>query len=384
MCIDQVNIYSLLVPLKIDLSISYETINASRPVVVEVVANRADIRGYGEGLPVQEVTGETPEIVIRNLIRFVKNPNFPREIYHVDQIFAFLDSLPKGKQFHAAICAMELALLDALGKYEGKSLTDYFSHEFWTNKVRYGVIIPILKEKQLIGMCSAIKEMKLTDLRIKMGNSLDQNEMCVRLVREILSERCNLRADVNRAWDLHLARQHISLIKNYGIRVIEEPMPPGEKGFQEFAASMKDIGVTLMACESAPSFEDIKRIVQEGYFEMVNVRVSRSGGLRKALRIIHYLRNHGISFQIGCSRGETGILSAAGRALALLCKDAVYVDGSYDAFLLKENITTEDVSFGLGGEAGPLLGNGLGVEVEPDRISSLCVKSHSISISRAT
>jgi muconate cycloisomerase len=96
---------------------------------------------------------------------------------------------------------------------------------------------------------------------------------------------------------------------------------------------------------------------------MINVRLSKCGGFRKSFRIIHYLRERGIPFQIACQLGESGLLSAAGRILSLLCGDALYHDGSYDEFLLKENVTVDNVSFGYGGSADPLGGNGLGVKV---------------------
>jgi hypothetical protein len=61
--------------------------------------------------------------------------------------------------------------------------------------------------------------------------------------------------------------------------------------------------------------------------------------------------------------GETGILSAAGRALSVVSSDALSHDGSYDAFLLKENLTTEDVTFSHEGKATPLKNPGLGVGI---------------------
>ena len=74
---------------------------------------------------------------------------------------------------------------------------------------------------------------------------------------------------------------------------------------------------------------------------------------------------------IGCTLGEAGLLSAAGRALGLACSDAVTYDGSYDRFMLRENIIEEDVTFGQGGQAGPLGGYGLGVTVKKDTLDRL-------------
>ena len=89
--------------------------------------------------------------------------------------------------------------------------------------------------------------------------------------------------------------------------------------------------------------KDVCRVIcrdlkEEGYYNMINVKLYRIGGFRRSLRMIEGIRNGGLSFQIGCYLGESGVLSAAGRALSLLSSDAAYYDGSYDRFLLKENI----------------------------------------------
>jgi len=113
---------------------------------------------------------------------------------------------------------------------------------------------------------------------------------------------------------------------------------------------------------------------------MINVRLSKCGGLRNSFKIIDYLRHNGISFQIGCHMGESGILSAAGRVLCLLCSDAVYCDGSYDEFMLKENVTIENVSFGPGGEADPLNGPGLGIKVSGRKLARLSENPTTVSV----
>jgi muconate cycloisomerase len=115
---------------------------------------------------------------------------------------------------------------------------------------------------------------------------------------------------------------------------------------------------------------------------MVNVRLSKCGGLHSSLAILERLRRAGILFQIGCQLGESGILSAAGRTLSLLSADARYHDGSYDAFLLEENTTREDISFGFGGEAHSLPGPGFGFEVDPDRLARLSNTKDTLEIRR--
>jgi len=130
-------------------------------------------------------------------------------------------------------------------------------------------------------------------------------------------------------------------------------------------------GVSLMACESVPTLAEIEQVIRDGSYDRINVKLCRSGGFRRTLKMIEHIRRNGLSFQIGCSTGESGILSAAGRALGLVNRDAVTYDGSYDAFLLATNTTCADVTFGPGGEAGPLREPGLGVVIDKRKLERL-------------
>ena len=148
-------------------------------------------------------------------------------------------------------------------------------------------------------------------------------------------------------------------------------MVPDDPELSSFAEKIYQEEMILMADESACSLSEIKRLVKSGHYKMINVRLSKCGGFRRSLEIINYLRRKNVPFQIGCQLGESGLLSAAGRALSLMCMDSVYYDGCYDEYLLAENITCENVSFGYEGKAGPLEGSGLGVKVDRKKLMRL-------------
>jgi len=72
--------------------------------------------------------------------------------------------------------------------------------------------------------------------------------------------------------------------------------------------------------------------------------------------------------------GETGILSAAGRHFAQGVKGLEAVGGSFDRFLVGERLTREDLTFGWGGKAQPLIGKGLGVTVDDAALERVAVR----------
>ena len=381
MKINKVNIYKISLPFIGDFSISRKKGPSANNIVVEVVADKEEIKGYGEGAPIRFVTGETQESAAKSASRFVQKDSFPWKLDNVSQIWDFIDSLPKGKEDNAAICAIETALLDALGKIQNKPIINYFSKDFYTSTVYYGAAIPLGNKLRIMELCELIKKLRINQLRIKMDKNFEQNREAVETLKLVFGDDYDLRIDPNGVWDRDLAFKHIPLIKKYKVNVVEEPMSYLDPGFIEFVGLMKSYGVTLMACETVCTLEDVEKIIKDNYYNMTNVKLCRSGGFRRSLRIVDRLRASGLSFQIGCTLGESGILSAAGRALSLLCRDAVYHDGSYDRFMLKENITTEDVSFGPGGKAGPLDGSGLGVEINKENLLHLSNGSPNLTIS---
>ena len=380
MQIDKVNVYQVLLPFTGDFTHSLRKRSSAKNIVAEVIAKQGKIKGYGESAPRSYVTGESQESVTRSIKDFIKQNNFPWELHDVSQIWEFVDSLSNGKEHNSAICAIETALLDALGKNQNKYIIDYFPKDFRTDKIYYGALIPMDNKERITEICRLIKKMKINKIRVKIGKDFDRNKEIIDTVSHMFIDSYDLRVDINGAGDLKLALKHLQLLKEYKVSVIEQPMMPDDPNIADYAKLAQTYGMILMADESACSLQDVKRLYREGFYKMINVRLSKCGGFRNSLKIIDYLRLNKTPFQIGCHLGESGILSAAGRILSLLCGDALYYDGSYDKFLLKKNITCENVSFGLGGEAGPLDGPGLGVKINNQNLSLLSDSSKTITI----
>jgi L-alanine-DL-glutamate epimerase-like enolase superfamily enzyme len=371
MRINEVKIYPISLPFLDEFSHSIRKRSSANNIVVEVIADRGELKGYGEGAPRSYVTGESQESTPRSIKSMLEKDSFPRELNDVSQVWNFLDHLPDGKEHNSAICALEMALLDLLGKVKNRSIIEYFPQDYLTEQVTYGVALPLVDKKRIREMALRVKDMGIKRLKLKMGKDYHENQDIVETVRQVFGLTSDLKVDVNGVWDRDLAFGHIPLIKDYRIKVVEQPMMPDNPDIAEFAKRMRENHLKIMADESACSFKDVVHIGENRHYNMINVRLSKCGGFRRSFRIIRYLREKGVHFQIACQLGESGLLSAAGRILSLLCSDALYHDGSYDEFLLQENVTVENVSFGYGGSAGPLEGNGLGVRINTKNLERL-------------
>ncbi|MCA9099279.1 MAG: hypothetical protein KDA36_12875, partial [Planctomycetaceae bacterium] len=66
--------------------------------------------------------------------------------------------------------------------------------------------------------------------------------------------------------------------------------------------------------------------------------------------------------------------SAAGRHVAASIAGLTAVEGSFDRFLVKDRLTQEDLTFGLGGLAPALSRPGLGITVDETAVERVLVK----------
>jgi len=371
MQIAKINIYHVQMPLKVDFPHSQNKGSSVRNVVVEIVAEKGKVRGYGEGAPRSYVTGESLKSVNRSIALFARDKCFPWQINDVSQIWDFIDTLPDNGVHNAAICALESALLDALGRHQNQYLLRYFPKDYSTDTFSYGAALPLADKNGVLKVSRLIKGRGINKLKLKMGKDFNENKLILELVHSSLDKHYDLKVDVNCVWNSDIVIRHLPLFQKYGIRILEQPVKPGDPQIGEIADLARTSGLILMADESACTLADVQKLSQEGFYGMVNVRLSKCGGFRRSLKIIDYLRQNNTAFQIGCHLGESGLLSAAGRVLCLLCGDALYYDGSYDEFLLMENITLENVSFGRAGKAHPLNGVGLGVNIDLQRLRRL-------------
>ncbi len=111
----------------------------------------------------------------------------------------------------------------------------------------------------------------------------------------------------------------------------------------------------------------------EGPDWIVNLRVSKHGGLLRSLEMLALARRRGLGVILGCHVGETGILTRAGLALAAACgTDLIAAECGYGGYLLARDLTRPRLRFGRGGRiAAPAAGTGLGVDVDSDLLAPI-------------
>jgi L-alanine-DL-glutamate epimerase-like enolase superfamily enzyme len=156
-------------------------------------------------------------------------------------------------------------------------------------------------------------------LKVKLGT--DRDEEILRTVRDAAPDKV-LRVDANAAWTAKRALRMIELLAECGVEFVEQPLPPHDVAGLRFVRERSPLPV--IADESCVTSTDIPRLV--GAVDGINIKLSKCGGLREAIRMVAVARAHGLLVMMGCMI-ETSLGIAAAAHLAPLL-DYADLDGA--------------------------------------------------------
>lgn len=381
--IRKVTLHRVEVPLRKKVKHASHTRTVSENLVVRIDLSDGHV-GHGEGVPRTYVTGETVDSALATLGRYDWAARIGRPMTFADLVRTLetltleeTDADPRGMAGNAARCALELAVLDAYGRAfdepvgravelaEVPGLRRFPS----PRQVRYSAAITAeSRRKELI---SAIK-FRLYGFRhvkAKVGVAGQDDPQRLRWIRRILGPRVDLRIDANEAWSPGELLARVEPLGRFRISALEQPVPHAE--VEALAALRSQLGMAVMLDESLCGYPDAVAAVEHETADILNVRLSKCGGILPSLRIMGLAQRSGLGLQLGCHPGETAILSAAGRHVASRVDGLSYVEGSYDRHILARNLSREDITFRYGGRAEPLAGPGLGIEVDSQALEAM-------------
>jgi L-Ala-D/L-Glu epimerase len=379
MKIVSIDSFLITLPFRFAFKHSLASRDRSENLIVRVVLKdgaNAHV-GYGEGIPRDYVTGESPAgaltAVSKEYVPLFLNRNFD----HPDQIVSTLhaewtdlklDNRPQG----ASWCAFELALLDAAAKCAGKTVANLVAGDNLANAsqnggaIRYGAVIPFGGKKALSAVLWFYKLYGFKTVKIKVGNDLDLDLHRLRMARSVLGPDVTLRVDANCAWTFDQTVQAAEQMRPFGVKSYEQPVPADR--LDQLAAITKAIPEQILADESLCTVSDARYLADNKICSAFNIRVSKVGGILAARQIAAIARDAGIACHMGAQVGESGILSAAGRAFAAIEPRFENYEGSNNLFLLKQDITEENLNVELGGFGKLLKNTGLGVNIKNERL----------------
>lgn len=241
---------------------------------------------------------------------------------------AALDALPDGPA--PARCAVDVALHDAWGQARGAPLWQLWGLDAARVPVSsFTLSIPTDLDAYRADL-DAAAHLPLLKLKVGTGD-LDRDLALVRLARS--RTRAALAVDANSAWTVEEAARALpALAALGGVAYVEQPLawrtPDGARAphdaWHRLRERLPDGLPPLLADEAVQGLDDVGGLA--GAADGVNVKLTKTGGLRGARRLIDAARARGMQVLVGCMV-ETAVGTTAAAHLAPLA-DFADLDGA--------------------------------------------------------
>jgi len=382
--VKRMDVFRVHIPFKVRFRHSRAEHRHTENIVVRLTL--ADgTQGYGECVPRAYVTSETPESVMAWLAGFrpMRLDPPPRAL---GDTIAFAREWAASSHTHlsnAARCALELALLDAYGKRQRFALSAVCRRVLGAaqthaapTRVRYSAPISACAPLAQLALGAGFRIWGFRHIKIKVGFDGRREIRALARLKRILGGKIALRVDANGAWTADEALTQMTALRKIGVCAVEDPVDGPE--LDALAELREKTRLPVILDESMRSLEDARQIADKGLADILNIRISKVGGLLPALDIARFAGQRGLGFCLGCQVGETGILSAAGRHFANTVKGTLHTEGSYDNWLLRKNLAKDGLRIPFGGYGAPLKGFGLGIDIDKNALDNLAVDRASV------
>jgi L-Ala-D/L-Glu epimerase len=279
---------------------------ASDHRVVKVTLLDADGQfGWGEAAP-NRFYGETPETAVGALERL-------KPIVEACDPFQ-LESLEA--QMNAALrnngsvkSAVSAAAHDLVGKRLGVPLWKLWGLDPAKAPLSSFTIAIAPDKKELERRVKAAGQYPV--LKVKLGT--DRDEEIINTVRDAAPDKI-IRVDANAAWTPKHALMMIEVLQSLDVEYVEQPVAATDLEGLAFVHANSPLPV--VADESCVVATDVARLA--GIVDGINIKLSKCGGLREALRMIATARAHGMLVMAGCMIETSLAITAAAHFAPLL------------------------------------------------------------------
>ena len=370
MVLQSIRASQLSIPFKVAFRHASAERSATQTLWVEV-RDRTGLAGHGEGCPREYVTGESLEsargFVAAHTHEWLASIGDPASLAAWAATHrASIDANP------AAWCAVELALLDLFGKVQGESVEALLGLQPIAGTFHYTAVLGDASPSQFEAMLGYYRKAGFRDFKIKLSGDRARDRAKIEALTAAGIAPQSVRADANNLWgDADAAMEDLRAL-GFPFLALEEPLAAGDLRGMERLAEALDTRIILD--ESLLRSDQLASLGRGAGRWIANLRVSKVGGLLRALELVRQVRQAGLAMIVGAHVGETSLLTRAALTVASCGHDILLAqEGAFGTHLLTHDVVEPPIMFGAGGildaaALGLATAPGLGIEISPGRI----------------
>jgi L-alanine-DL-glutamate epimerase-like enolase superfamily enzyme len=335
--------------LRIPFVVSFRHASAERSETATVWVRATDgpVDGHGEGCPRPYVTGET--VATARAFFAAHRGDIEAMVVDVGSLRRFVQEHSTLIDAHpAAWCAVELALLDLFARRDGVTVDALLGLPSLAPSFGYTAVVGDVGPEGARKLAAGYTQMGFADFKLKLSGQHDRDAATVAAVRAAAPTLRSLRLDANNLWPTRQEAFEALRGLDGPFAGVEEPIAAGD--YAGLGRLSDELGCPAILDESLARVQQVDHLPVPLARFIVNVRVSKMGGLLRSLAVVASARSRGLGVIVGAQVGETSLLTRAALTVATAAGSAlVGQEGAFGTHLLQHDVALEPLMFGARG-----------------------------------
>ncbi len=301
--VTRVDVIKLNIPYKEPFVISLGVIPSATNVVVRIHSDDGN-SGTGECAPFVYIVGETQQTVF-DLSLQIAGLMLGKDPYALEERLKEIDRAVKGNPTMKS--GFDMALYDLLARRARLPLYRILGGSNM-REVCTDMTISIGSPEKMARDALAFQREGFPAIKVKLGTTQKEDLGRIEAIREAVGPDYPVRIDANQGWDAAAAIATLRALEPFGIEHCEEPIPHWNT--RELPRVRTESPIPIMADESLFDHHDAFRLAVIQACDYFNIKLSKSGGIHNALKIISVAESAGIGCQVGCMSESRFALTA--------------------------------------------------------------------------
>jgi L-alanine-DL-glutamate epimerase-like enolase superfamily enzyme len=349
-------------------SSAFRKFGPMRKVSFVVVRIRTDdgLIGNAEGVGRAGFFGQPVESVKFAIDKYLSPRIIGLDPFDLERILSTMDMTIVGNS--CAKAGIEIALYDLMGKALKMPVYQLTGGRY-RDKILVGIEVGIASPDEMAKKAIEYVEKGIRVLKVKVGVEPSEDIERIRAVRDAVGSDITLRTDVNEGWTSLQAIKTVKKLERYDLELVEQPAPRWD--VQGLARVRKAASMPIEADESVYSPTDALNLIVNEAVDMMNIKVTKAGGLYNAKKIAAIAEAAGVPCLVG-TEFNLGLGVAAKLHLAASTKNISHACEFTECYIMSDSLLVTPLEIKDGCLDVPEKA-GLGVELDERKLQKFSV-----------
>lgn len=162
-------------------------------------------------------------------------------------------------------------------------------------------ILAIKEPAEMAAKAAELAHQGYRTLKLKLSGDTPRDVARIAEVRSAAGPEVKLTLDPNQSYDAKQMMRAFARFERHDIALIEQPVPAAD--WAGLALLTRTLPVAVEADESAQTVHDVFRLVSERACDVINLKVTKLGGLRRFMQAVRICEAGGVTCRVGAAFG---------------------------------------------------------------------------------